>query len=261
MLGREPSDLRTMRAHLETAIRLDPDLADAHAVLGAIVDGVVEWNWASAEAGCERGISLNPRSAHLRNVYGVLLGVIGRHEESIAMFRRAIELDPLGPLWNACLIQALLGNRDWDGALLQTQATLDVAPDYWYALQLAGQAHATSGDLGEAITTFEHAVKASADVPYTIGLLGHALARAGRRDEAIQQLAKLRARAESHYIPALALAYVHAGLDQLDEAFDCLERSLDAHDFWLTYSLTVFPVLDDLRPDPRFAALVRRIGL
>jgi len=97
MLGREPPDLRTMRTHLETAIRLDPDLADAHAVLGAIVDGVVEWNWAPAESRCERAIALNPRSAHLRNVYGVLLGVIGRHEESIAMLRRAIELDPLGP--------------------------------------------------------------------------------------------------------------------------------------------------------------------
>lgn len=59
----------------------------------------------------------------------------------------------------------------------------------------------------------------------------------------------------------IALAYVHTGLDQLDEAFALLERALDAHDFWLTYSLTVFPALDDLRPDPRFAELVRRIGL
>ena len=194
ILGREPADLRTMRTHLETAIRLDQDQADADAVLGAIVEGVVEWNWPPAESGCQKAIALNPRSAHVRNVYGVLLGVIGRHEESILMFRRAIELDPLGPLWNACLIQALLGNRDWDGALQQTRATLDVAPDYWYALQLAGQAHAASGHLGEAIATFERAVRASADVPYTIGLLGNALARAGRLDEALQQLAKLRAR-------------------------------------------------------------------
>ena len=261
ILGREPADLRTMRTHLETAIRLDQDQADAHAVLGAIVEGVVEWNWPPAESGCQKAIALNPRSAHVRNVYGVLLGVLGRHEESIAMFRRAIELDPLGPLWNACLIQALLGNRDWDGALQQTRATLDVAPDYWYALQLAGQAHAASGQLDEAISTFERAVRASAEVPYTIGLLGNSLARAGRRDEASQQLEKLRARAESHYVPAVALAYVHAGLDQLDEAFSLLERALDAHDFWLTYSLTVFPALDDLRPDPRFTELVRRIGL
>ena len=230
-------------------------------MLGAIVDGVVEWHWQPAESRCQKAIALNPRSPHLHNVYGVLLGVIGRHEESIAMLRRAIELDPLGPLWNACLIQALLGNRDWEGALQHTRATLDVAPDYWYALQLAGQAHAASGHLSEAIATFERAVKTSAEVPYTIGLLGNALARAGRLDEALQQLAKLRARAESHYVPAVALAYVHAGLDQLDEAFTLLERALDAHDFWLTYSLTVFPELDDLRPDPRFTELVRRIGL
>ena len=111
-------------------------------------------------------------------------------------------------------------------ALQQTRATLDVAPDYWYALQLAGQAQAASGQLDEAIATFERAVRASSEVPYTIGLLGNALARAGRRNEAIQQLARLRTRSESRYVPAVALAYVHAGLDQRDEAFALLERAL-----------------------------------
>jgi TolB-like protein/Tfp pilus assembly protein PilF len=261
ILGREPSNRPAMRRHLETAIQLDPTLADAHAVLGAIVDGVLEWNWLLAETRCQKAIALNPRSAHVRNVYGVFLSAFGRHDEAVAMLRRAVELDPLGPLWNACLIQVLLGARDWDGALQQTRATLDMAPNYWFALQLAGQAHAACGHLDEAVATFERAVRASGEVPYTIGLLGNALARAGRHDEALQQLATLRTRAESHFVPAIALAYVHAALDQRDETFALLDRALDAHDAFLTYSLTTFPVLDDLRPDPRFAELRRRIGL
>lgn len=261
ILGREPIDLPRIRTLFETAIRLDPDLADAHAVLGAIIDGVVEWKWPLAESRCQTAIALDPRSAHILNVHGLLQSVTGRHDEAVATYRRAIELDPLGPLWNACLIQALLGKRDWVAALRQTQATLDVVPEYWFALQLAGQAHVASGQLDEAIVKFERAVKSSGEVPYTIGLLGNALAKAGRRDEALAQLAKLQAHAKSHFVPVIALVYVHAGLHEWDEAFALLERAHTTRDYWLTFSLTDFPVLDDLRPDPRFKELVRRIGL
>ncbi|MBI5770984.1 MAG: TIR domain-containing protein [Verrucomicrobia bacterium] len=261
ILGREPFEKAKTRPLFETAIRLDPNLADAHAVLGAIIDGVLEWNWPLAESRCQTALALDPRSAHIRNVHGVLQSVMGRHDEAVATYRRAIELDPLGPLWNACFIQALLGKRDWAGALRQTQVTLDVAPEYWFALQLAGQAHLALSQWDEAVGKFERAVRSSGEVPYVIGLLGHALAKAGRRDEALEQLAELRRRAETHYVPATARAYVHAGLGELGEALALLERSLGAGDYWTIYSLTNFAVLDDLRSDPRFQALVRRIGL
>jgi len=250
-----------VREHLETAIQLDPTLADAHAVLGAIVDGVYEWNWQVVECRCRKAIAMDPRAAHLRNVYGVFLSTLGRHEEAIAMLWRAVELDPLGPLWNACLIQALMGNRRWEQVLQQTRATLDLAPDYWFALLLAGQAHAASGQLDDAIATSERAVQTSSEVPYTVGLLGNVLARAGRREEALQHLATLQARAGSHYMPDLAMAFVHAGLNERGEAFALLDRGLDRHDAFLVNSLTTFPVLDDLRPDPRFQDLRRRINL
>ena len=259
MLGRQPPDLVKMRAELEAAIRLDPGLADAHAVLG-LVETLFEWNWASAESRFQTAVALDPRSAHVCNVYGAFLGIVGRCDEALATYRRAIELDPLGPLWNACFAQALLGARDWDGALRQAGATLDLAPDYWFALQIAGQASVASGDLAGAVASFERAVTASAEGPHVVGLLGNALARAGRRDEALQQLAVLQARAESHYVPALAMAFIHAGLDQWDEAFALIERAREVHDPWLIQSLTINATLDSLRPDPRLHALLRRMN-
>jgi hypothetical protein len=73
--------------------------------------------------------------------------------------------------------------------------------------------------------------------------------------------APIRPPDDAAYVPAVARALGHAGLGQVDEAFALLERAVDAHEAWLTVSRTSFPTLDDLRPDPRFAALRRRIGL
>jgi tetratricopeptide (TPR) repeat protein len=155
----------------------------------------------------------------------------------------------------------LTAKRDWEAVLRDVRATLELVPDYWFAHLFEGMAWAASGHLAEATAAFERSVRASAEVPCTIGHLGNALARAGRRDEAQQQLDRLRDHAASHYVPAMALAYVHAGLEQRDEAFALMDRAYDAHDGWLTYSLTFFPTLDNLRPDPRFQELRRRIGL
>jgi tetratricopeptide (TPR) repeat protein len=113
-----------------------------------------------------------------------------------------------------------------------------MAPEYWFALHLACQAHVALGQWDEAIGKFERAVHTSGEAPYVIGLPGHALAKAGRRDEALQQLAKLRLRAESHFVPATALACIHAGLGEIDEAFALLECSLGTADYWTIYSLT-----------------------
>jgi tetratricopeptide (TPR) repeat protein len=261
LLGREPTNLSEMRARLEAALRLDPEIAEAHGVLGAVVDGVYGYDWRSAERRCQRALAANSRSPHALNLYGILLSVVGRREESHTLLRRAIDLDPLSPTWNVCFLQALLGARDWDAVFTQSRVSQELAPEFWYALQLTGQAQAAAGRLDEAIATFEHAVRRSAEAPYTIGLLANALARAGRRDEASNHLARLSARAQTQYVPAVALALGHAGLGQVDEAFALLDRAVDAHEAWLTYSLTDFPTLDDLSPDPRFQELRRRIGL
>ncbi len=236
-------------------------MAEAHAVLGGIVEGLYEWNWPSAVSRCCKALELDPRSAHVHHVHGTVLVVTGQVDESIEEARRAVELDPLNPFWNTGLLHNLVGNRDWDGALRHARVTLDLAPDYWWAQCFVGQALAASEQLDEAVAVFERGVASSDGVPMMIGLWGNALAKAGRGDEARQQFDTLRDRARSGYVPPLALALLQAGLDQRDEAFASLERVLDVHDAMLTYFLSLCPTLDDLRPDPRFSDLRRRIGL
>ena len=259
-LGREPVNLPGMRTLLEAALRLDPDLAEAYAVLGGIVDGVCGRQWSSAEALCRKAVAMNPRSATVHQAYGAMLWAVSRYDEAVELIGRSVAIDPLFPLGNATLAQALVAQGDWDSALRQVQVTLDVIPDYWYALLAQGQARMASGHLEEAVASFERSVRTSGGLPYVVGQLGNALARAGRRDEALRQLELLRTRAASQYVPAMALAYVHAGLEERDQALALLNQAADAHDPWVTWG-GCFPALDPLRSDPGFKAFRRRLGL
>jgi TolB-like protein/Flp pilus assembly protein TadD/predicted Ser/Thr protein kinase len=261
VLGRHPEDRPRIRTHFETALRLDPDLAEARAVFGGILEGLYEWNWPLAERQLTKAMELSPRSWQVNLIRGMLQCVTGGASEAVTSLGRAVELDPLNPVANAHALLGLLTTRDWEGALRQLRATLDLAPDYWLALAWGGTAWIPTGRVAEAIDCFERAVAASREVPYTVGLLGHALATAGRREEAAQHLERLRNRAASGYVPSIAMAFIHAGLGQFDEAFALMNRSGDEHDNWLVFSLAHLPTLDNLRPDPRFAALRRRIGL
>ena len=260
-LGRVTPDLRKVRTHLETALRLAPDLAEAHAVLGAVVEGFYEWNWTAAEARCRKALALDPRDAHAHHLLGFLLATTGRYDESLEAGRRSVDLDPLNPFWNTSHLVSYLAKRDWDGALRQARATLDLAPDYWWALCYAGQAWAASGHLDEAIDAFERGVRSSGEAAIMVGLLGNALAKSGRRDDACRQLDALRDRAKSGYVSPSALALVPAALGEWDDAFASLARVGETPDFWLPFILSFCPALDDLRSDPRFDEQRRRIGL
>ena len=90
---------------------------------------------------------------------------------------------------------------------------------------------------------------------------GHVLAVSGRRDDALAQLARLEERSKTSYVSAVAFAHVHAGLNEVDEAFGCLDRAVRECDVWIAFTLAFMPALEQLRPDPRFAELRRRIGL
>ena len=115
----------------------------------------------------------------------------------------------------------------------------------------------------EAIDAFERGVASSDGVSIMIGLLANALGKAGRREEAGEQLQALLDRTKSSYVAPVALALAHEGLgtDHRNHAFAALERGLEVRDFWLSIFLSISPMLDDLRPDPRLADLLRRIGL
>ena len=253
-------DPGTCESMFETAIRLDPELAEAHAILG-LVQGMWSWRWPAAQQRFETAMRINPRSSHVLTAYALHLALTGQFEEAIPLARRAVELDPLMPFWNVNVVQVCLCGRRYDQAVRQADVTLDLVPHYSQAHVSGGLSHAALVHMQEAVAALELGVTHSGGTPYAIGYLGFVLAKAGRRDEAEAQLRALLDRAEKGYVPALSVASIYAGLNDRERAITSLERAYAQKDVWLSWHLGPLFLFDDLRSDPRFTDLVRRIGL
>jgi len=256
--GMEPLDLPLLRGLWKTALRLDPALAEVNAVIG-MCEAHYEWKWAEGEARARRALVQKPRSGHAHIALANIL-VVTRPAEAMAYYLRGVELDPLSSLWNSLLSLGALATGDWEAALKYARATLEMSPHQWYGHMYGGMAHEARGEFSEAIRSYELATLAGS--PNATAGLGHALARAGRIDDARAKLDELTTRARSGYVPPVAFAWVHAGLGEVDDAFHWLDRACRENDSALQWALGPWPSLRaDLESDPRFAEFRHRIGL
>ena len=246
------------RAAALRALEIDDDLAEAHAALGVYLS-FYAWDQAASERELRRAIELKPSSAAAHHWLGnVALLAMGRFDESLAAERRAGELDPLSPIISSDTGVTLLLARRFDEAIAQFRRTLALDPRFYVARYHLGQALHAQGRYEAAIAEFESCLAADDD-PWVMALLARSLARAGRRDEALGRRDTLVAAAARRYVPNVALAIVHGALDDRDQALLWLERDFEERSLFPPF-YWIDPVFDDLRDDPRFEALVRRVG-
>ena len=240
------------------ALELDDDLAEAHAALGVYLS-FYAWDQPASERELRRAIELKPSSATAYHWLGnIALLAMGRWDESLAAERRAGELDPLSLSIAADTGVTLLYARRFDEAIAQFRRTLAVDPKFYVARYHLGLALHARGEYDAAIAEYRICL-ASDDDPWVTALLAFSLAKAGRRDEALEQRAKLIAESAGRYVPNVGLAIVHAALGENDEALRWLERDFEERSLFPPF-YAWDPVFDDLRADPRFADLVRRVG-
>jgi TolB-like protein/tetratricopeptide (TPR) repeat protein/DNA-binding winged helix-turn-helix (wHTH) protein len=239
------------------ALELDPDLADAHALLGEMYQ--LQWQWAEAQAEYKRALELNRNDAAAHLGLANWLLCQGRTEEALVWSRRARELDPLGVtgLSNGWI---LFQARRYDEAIGELRSVLAVHPDYATAHWFLGYALIANGQSEEAITALHKAVSLSGGSPAVIGTLVRAYAQSGRRTEALRLVDELKRRQRRNYVPAAAFLDAYLGLGERDQAFAWLERAYQEQSSILQL-LKVHPLFDPLRGDPRFADLIHRVGL
>src|SRR5947208_111000 len=183
---------------------------------------------------------------------------MGRFDEGIAELKRAQELDPLSLIINADLGEVYTWARRYDEAIIQFRKTIEMDPRFYYAHWNLGIAWQSKGQLNEAIAEYRKALELNDD-PYVLGLLGQAYARTGQRDEAQRILARLNEEAKSRYVHAYSFALMYLALGDKERAIDEMERAYRERAGGDVFLIKVDPMLDDLRGNPRFEALVQKV--
>jgi len=256
--GAAPGEVRPkVISATRKALELDPALPEAHALLAEVYQD--QWQWSDAEGEYKRALELNPNhaKAHLKFAFWLLSQ--GRAEEAQAWSRRARELDPLGVTGND-MGWILFLSRHYDEAIRELRSDLAVRQGDIWTYWFLGFALIANGQADEAIPVLEKALALSERTPAVIGVLVRAYAHAGRRPEALRLLDELKRRQQKGYVPSAAFVNAYLGLGDNEQAFAWLERAYKEQASILQW-LKVHPFFDPLRGDPRFADLVRRVGL
>jgi tetratricopeptide (TPR) repeat protein len=183
---------------------------------------------------------------------------LGHFDPAIAEGKRALELDPLSLIINADFASAYFCARRFDEAERQARKTLEIDPNFFRVHYYLGEVLQFKGRLAEAIPEYQKAFDLNGD-PYSLGMLGQAYARNGQKDEAQKVLARLNEQAKSRYVAPYAVALVYLGLGDKERALDELERAYQRGDPNYLFRVKVDPILDDLRGNPRFEALVDKL--
>ena len=241
------------------ALALDDTLAEAHVSLGYSYL-VYEWNPTEAEKEFSRALALRPDYATGHQFYAYYLTAIGKLDEAIAERKRATELDPLDPLLSSALGEAYYQNRQFDLTVEQNAKSLELDPSYAVALVNTGRAFQQKGMHREAQAVFQRLLAASPDNPALLAMAGYGDAISGEKSEAEKIISRLKQLSRQTYVPSVYTALVYTGLGDKNHAFEWLDKAYAERCEYLVY-LPTEPIADPLRKDPRFDALLKRVGL
>jgi serine/threonine-protein kinase len=246
------------RQAAQKALELDPSLAEAHVWLA-----VVHW-WYDQDVDatlreCQTALAMQPDLVTAHQWYGTVLVSIGRSDEGIAETRRAYELDPLALNVATSMGYNLFFAGRNDAAIEQLRTATTIQRDNWWAHAWLARAYARAGRFPEALAAARKAQQLSAYAEIE-SVLGRVLADSGDRAEATKVLDHLRERARTEFVAPPYLATILIGLGRLDEALVELAKAVEARSYYVMY-WRVDPDLDPLRSDPRFAALLKKVGL
>jgi TolB-like protein/tetratricopeptide (TPR) repeat protein len=239
------------------AVALDDRSADAHAALGWL-NLYYRWDWAASTREYERALALDSTAAYIRQWHGEALSTRARHDAAIAELKQAVTLDPLSTDLMTSLGFVLINARRFDEAIDvhkaaaakgadSTLAQLDLARAY----RLAGKSDLAIAESRKMLDTGD---------PLGEPFMALSYARAGRRADAVPILRKMEDTARRSGQGGFLIGAVYAALGDRDSAFRWLDEAFKAHDTFLPW-MKVDPEFDNLRGDPRYDDLIRRIGI
>jgi TolB-like protein/Tfp pilus assembly protein PilF len=241
------------------AIELDHNSSDAYCSL-AVIQAFYDWDWLAAEKNFRRALQLNPSNAWAHSWYGMALLPQRRYDEAIEQAKFAMELDPLSFEVNNFLGVTYYLARSDKLAMETARQTIQLDPRFSAAYALTGMVYEQQHKYALAIAEYQKGLRITPEHSFLQGRLGHALAKAGHRQEATKVLNEMVSKRDFANLSDLHIAYVYAGLGDLNGLFAQLDRACSRRDPDLPY-LNADPILDEYRTDPRFAEMVSRLRL
>lgn len=240
------------------AVELAPELAEARTSLGFVQ--LLDLDWQAAEATLLRAIELNPRYAQAHSFHAWLLSTLDRPAEAAESARIGQELHPFLPATNGISALVAYYGRRYDQAIRESERALERDPKSVLSLLCISTAHAAKGEYKEAIAHAERGVRLSPDVNFLRGVLGAVYAMANETEAARGVLDDLLERSKRMYVGPTVISWIYAHLAERDRAFESLEKAYDQRDCSLGFGLRA-PMYDVICDDPRFGALLTKLGL
>jgi TolB-like protein len=246
------------------SLELDNAFAEAHTAL-ALVNHHYHWKWEEAAAGYELAIELNPDHADTHLWYSWLLLALGRRDAAFDEIEQTMsivqETDPHRLVAvHTTRAAAYYFGREYQRAVDECEKAKQLDPEYFMLHFIAGRAYMRLNEHAKAIAHLKQARTETGEMPLMDAALGLAYAVSGKKAETMKVAEAFKSAAKKRYIPPTYFGMLFAGLGDKDKAMMWLEKAYDDRADGLTW-LNVEPMLDDVRSDPRFQDLIRRIGL
>jgi len=247
------------KSFIQRALEIDPTLVEAQAKL-ADLQYRFDWDWQAAENSFNKILEKRPPSPLPHQYYSMFLSALGNHERALAASRQAQFLDPLHVQSQNAEGITLYFARRYSEALKQFNKTMTMDPNSALPYPWLALTYIEKGMVEEAVAVAEKYVRLTAGGGMAVAVRGYIYARAGRTTKAQKTAEQLVRYSKQRYVPASVIALIYAGLDETDLAMEWLEKAYEQRDPQL-FRIKVMPAFDPLRSQPRFTAILKKMGL
>ena len=244
---------------IDRAIQLDSTLAESFASRATLLQAA--WRWADAERDYKRALALDPNAAQPHQWYGELLLILGRTPEARAQLARAAQLDPLAPVTLGSYALGLAVARQPDSAIAAAKRGVELDSALVVTRFMLGAVYLQANRLPDAVRELETATRLDSGSTQAFGLLGYAYAKSGKTRQASDIAKSLENQVGRSAGAAAAAARVYIGLGDRARALTLLERAATDRDSFYSSESLAETFFDPIRADPRFLALVNRVGV
>lgn len=251
---------KSAKEYISKALDLDEELAEAHTSLGFLLE-TYYYDFPAARKEFERAVSLSPSYAQARHWYGWDLAILGQLDEAISQLEKALEIDPLSAQIATVLggFYVYVGRND--DALFQWNKALRSNPDNVPAYLNRGIFYAKAGRREDALADLNRSMELTSGASVVKCILAYVHSAMGDREDAVKLLQELETLSQKEYVSPWYMAIVNASLGNKDEFFRLAEKAVEERSAEIEGLVNPDPVFDSVRPDPRYAELLKKVGL